>query len=193
MSQGSGLLLDQSARRATGRVQWFETAICSRFWLRVSLHGVPELPVSSSESRADSPLLSMLEVARTQLQLFCALCRRQPRVTSSRPRIIAWLPDYPAGRVQESSGVIKGLSSSIETKLSKRTWTSCIRSLHGIAQSSCRLGHESQRFSGRLAPRTGGLTADQPTVLSDPHKINLVGYPFHSPSLTGPPHIVVSV
>jgi hypothetical protein len=55
----------------------------------------------------------MLEVARTQLQLFWALCRRQPRVTSSRPRIIAWLPDYPAGRVRESSGVIKGLSSSI--------------------------------------------------------------------------------
>jgi hypothetical protein len=143
MSRDSELVLDQTGRRATGRVNWFETAICYRFWLRVPLRGVPELPVSSSESREDSPLLSMLEVARTQLQLFWALCRRRPRVTSSRPRIIAWLRDYPAGRVRESSGVIKGLSSSIETKVSKRTLTSCIRSLHGIAQSSCRLRHES--------------------------------------------------
>src|SRR5437016_4462028 len=80
MSPGSGLVLDQTGRRATGRVHWFETAICYRFWLRVSLHGVPESPVFSSGSQADPPLLSMLEVAQTQPQPFWVFCRRQPPI-----------------------------------------------------------------------------------------------------------------
>ena len=133
-----------------------------QLWLLDRSSACREFPLLFSGSRADPPLLSMLEVAQTQLQLFWAFCRRQPRSISFCPCIIARLPDYPVGMVWESSGVIKGLSSSIgKQKLSKRTWRSCIRSLHRIAHSLCRLGHWSQRFSGRSAHRRGRLTADQ--------------------------------
>lgn len=165
MSPGSELVLDQTGRRATGRVNWFETAICYRFWLRVPLRGVPEFPVFSSESRADSPLLSVLEVARTQPQLFWALCRRQPRVTSSLPCIIARLPDYPAGMVRKSSGVIKGLSSSIGKQNSPRE--SGGRVFEVITESPaslCRLRRVKASPGARLSD-AGRLTADQPSFI----------------------------
>jgi hypothetical protein len=131
MSPRSRLVLDQTGRRATGRAHWFETAIGCRFWLRVPLRGVPEFPVFSSESRADPPLLSMLEVAQIQPQPFWLFCLRQPRFTSSRPCIIARLPDYPVGMAWESSGVIKEVSSSIgKLKLSKRTVSRACRQRH---------------------------------------------------------------
>jgi hypothetical protein len=164
MSPGSELVQHQTARRATGRAPWFETAICCRFWLRVSRHAVPESPVFSSGSREDPPLVSTSKVAQNQLRLSRALCRRQARFTSSLPCIIARLPDYPAGMVRESSGVIKGLSSSIgKQRPSKRT-RMCIRSLHRIAQSSCCLGHETPHFYGRSETARGRLTADRSLI-----------------------------
>ena len=100
------------------------TLVRNRHLLQILVAGispsVPESPVFSSGSREDPPLVSTSKVAQTQLWLFWALCRRQARFTSSRPCIIARLPDYPAGMVRESSGVIKGLLSSIgKPKLSK--------------------------------------------------------------------------
>jgi len=120
MSPRSRPVLDQTGRRASCRAHWFESAICYRFWLRVSLRGVPESPVFSSGSRADPPLLSMLEVAQTQPQPFWLFRRPEPRFTSFRRCIIARLPDYPVGMVWESSGVLKGLSSSIGKQNSPR-------------------------------------------------------------------------
>ncbi len=140
MSRRSRLVLDQTGRRATGRAHWFETAICYRFWLLVSRHGVPESPRFSSGSRADPPLLSMLEVARTQPQPFWALCRRQPRVTSFSPmhhckacRLSSW---YGWGIFRSDKEAVE---FNRKTKLSKRTWRSCLRSYHRIATLSAAL------------------------------------------------------
>jgi hypothetical protein len=156
MPSRSRLGLDQTGRRATYQAHWFETSICYRFWLRVFLHGVPESPVFSSGSPADPPLLSMLEVAQTQPQPFWVFCRRRPRFTSCRPRhhckasgLSSW---YGLGIFRGDKGAVE---FNRKTKLSKRTWMSCIRNLHRIAHSLCRLGHESQRFSGRSAHRRG--------------------------------------
>lgn len=164
MSRGSGLLLDQSATRATCRAHWFETAICYRFWLLVSRHGVPESPRFSSGSRADPPLLSMLEVAQTQPQPFWVFHRPEPRFTSFCPmhhckacRLSSW---YGLGIFRSDKGAVE---FNRKTKLSKRTWRSRLRSHHRIAHSLCRLGHGSQPFSGRSAHRPGptdGRSAD---------------------------------
>ena len=165
MSPGSELVQHQTARRATGRAPWFETAICCRFWLRVSRHAVPESPVFSSGSREDPPLVSTSKVAQNQLRLSRALCRRQARFTSSLPCIIARLPDYPAGMVRESSGVIKELSSSIENQNSPRK--SGGRVFEVITESpalSARLRRVKASPGARLTD-AGRLTADQSITL----------------------------
>ena len=71
-------------------------------------------------------------------------------------RLSSW---YGLGIFRSDKGTVE---FNRKTKPSKRTWRSCIRSLHRIAHSLCRLGHGSQRFSGRSAHRRGRLTADQP-------------------------------
>ena len=123
----------------------------------------PPLSVDTQQIRR----LSQCRVTQTQLQVFWAFFRRQSPIHLFSLLRLRTLPDYPVGRVWESSGVIKGLSSSIGKQSPPREpGGSYIRSLHRIAHSLCRLGQWSQRFSGRSAHRRGRLTADQPDCIS---------------------------
>ena len=139
MSLPFRLVLDQTGRRATCRAHWFEIAIGYRFWLRVSLRAVPEFPVFSSGSRADSPLLLLLEVAQIQPQPFWMFCRRQPRFTSRRPMHHC---EAAALSSRYGLGIFRGDKGAVEfnrkTKLSKRT-VSTVRSWMSCTSPNCPL------------------------------------------------------
>ena len=142
-----------------------------QLWLLDRSSACREFPLLFSGSPADPPLLSVLELLKHNCRFFWAFFRRQPPIHlfllmhhCEASRLSSW---YGLGIFRSRKGTVE---FNRKPKLSKRTWRSCIRSLHRIAHSLCRLGHWSRRFSGRSAHRRGRLTADQPFVLRSTRK-----------------------
>ena len=85
-----------------------------------SLLGVPRISTPFQWIPADPPLLSILELLKHNCRFSGRFFRRWPPIHLFLLCMIARLPDYPVGMVWESSGVEKGLSSSIGKQNSRR-------------------------------------------------------------------------
>jgi hypothetical protein len=101
------------------RAPFGATRAC-QLWLLDRSSACRESALLFSGSPADPPLLPMLELLKYNCRFSGRSFAGSHRSISFRSCIIARLPDYPVGMVWESSGVIKGLSSSIGNQNSPR-------------------------------------------------------------------------